>query len=296
MENYSRTQKYEKLRKQLENDRESDIKTKELSDYAERLNTLDNTRFEKMDVLDHSDHDPLHARSAVYDDETSVQIPFNIEKSEEKEQIDDKFNTDFINEYIKEVKQYNYDKGLRSAEDTQLNILKEVRKGNDPMLRPFGEIEGEAKGKLELPENVIKAIDEQEEIRNTISLEIKSILAEEQAEQNVYEEKEPVEEGLMENEIFIEDQEDEDDGLDVKKIDSPVHEHITSADIENIVLNQTKEIKAQLESYENELDDMSNTVSNTNRLLNIVLVTLIIALVIVLGVIVYWNLMKRGII
>lgn len=290
MENYSRTQKYEKLRRQLENDRESEIKTKELSDYAERLNTLDNTRFEKMDVVKNGDHDPLHARSAVYEDETSVQIPFAAEKTEETKESEDKFNTDFINEYIKEVKQYNFDKGLRSAEDTQLNILKEVRKGNDPMLRPFGEIEGESKGRLELPENVIKAIDEQEEIRNTISLEIKNILAEEKAEQELTEEK-PVQEAEAEQEEVPEN-----DDLDVKKFDHAEHEHITSADIENIVLNQTRELKAQLESYENELDDMSNTVSNTNRLLNIVLITLIVALLIVLGVIVYWNLMKRGII
>ncbi len=295
MENYSRTQKYEKLRRQLENDRESEIKTKELSDYAERLNTLDNTRFEKMDVLNKEDHDPLHARTTVYDDETSVQIPFNMEKKEEKETAEDKFNTDFINEYIKEVKQYNFDKGLRSAEDTQLNILKEVRKGNDPMLRPFGEIEGESKGKLELPETVIKAIDEQEEMRNTISLEIKNILAEEQAEQSLKAEDVTVEESIVESEEPAEKEEPVED-LGGKTSENPVVEHITSADIENIVINQTREIKAQLESYENELDDMSNTVSNTNRLLNIVLVTLIIALVIVLGIIVYWNLMKRGII
>lgn len=297
MENYSRTQKYEKLRRQLENDRESEIKTKELSDYAERLNTLDNNRFEKMDVLNQEEHDPLHARNTYYEDETSVQIPFGVEKKEEKESIEDKFNTDFINEYIKEVKQYNFDKGLRSAEDTQLNILKEVRKGNDPMLRPFGEIEGESKGGLELPENIIKAIDEQEEIRNTISLEIKNILAQEQTEQKSEEitnqENKEVEQV---DSAEVEETEEKNKDLDVKVFNQPPHEHITSEDIENIVINQTREIKAQLESYESELDDMSNTVSNTNRLLNIVLVTLIIALLIVLGIIVYWNLMKRGII
>ena len=238
-----------------------------------------------MDVLNQEEHDPLHARNTYYEDETSVQIPFDVEKKEEKESIEDKFNTDFINEYIKEVKQYNFDKGLRSAEDTQLNILKEVRKGNDPMLRPFGEIEGESKGGLELPENIIKAIDEQEEIRNTISLEIKNILAQEQTEQKSEE---------ITNQENKEVEQNKD--LDVKVFNQPPHEHITSEDIENIVINQTREIKAQLESYESELDDMSNTVSNTNRLLNIVLVTLIIALLIVLGIIVYWNLMKRGII
>lgn len=299
MENYSRTQKYEKLRQQLQNDRESEIKTKELSDYAERLNNLD-SRFEKMDVAS-ADHDPLHARSeAYYPDETVVEIPSS-EPVKPSEPVEDKFNTDFINEYIKEVKQYNYDKGLRSAEDTQLNILKEVRKGNDPMLRPFGDIETVgAKGKVELPANVIKAIDEQEEMRNTISLEIKSILAEEQASQPVSADPQKEEAVKKEDLVLEEIEEPKDDELDVKKFDSSPEsnsqDRITSQDIENIVLNQTREIKAQLNSYENELDDMSSTVTYTNRLLNFVLIILIVALLIVLGIIVYWNLMKRGVI
>ena len=47
---------------------------------------------------------------------------------------------------------------------------------------------------------------------------------------------------------------------------------------------------------EDELNDMNDSVSYTNRLLNFILVLLILSLLVVLGIVVYWILLQKGII
>ena len=54
------------------------------------------------------------------------------------------------------------------------------------------------------------------------------------------------------------------------------------------LLNETAQMRAQLDDYEDNLSEVTNKMRQTNRILNIVLVILIIALMVILGVVIYW--------
>ena len=77
-------------------------------------------------------------------------------------------------------------------------------------------------------------------------------------------------------------------------------EYNTSALIEKELreklMSETVQLRAQMDDYEDELNDMNDSVSYTNRLLNFILVLLILALLVVLGIVVYWILLQKGII
>ena len=54
------------------------------------------------------------------------------------------------------------------------------------------------------------------------------------------------------------------------------------------LLNETTQMRAQLDDYEDNLSEVSDKMRQTNRILNIVLVILIIALAMIVGVVIYW--------
>ena len=62
------------------------------------------------------------------------------------------------------------------------------------------------------------------------------------------------------------------------------------------LLNETTQIRAQLDDYEDNLTDVSDKMNRTNRVLNGVLIVLIIALFVVLLVVIYWILSLRGVV
>ena len=62
------------------------------------------------------------------------------------------------------------------------------------------------------------------------------------------------------------------------------------------LMNETVQLRVQMDEYENELNDMNDSVSYTNRMLNFILVLLILALLVVLGIVVYWILLEKGMI
>lgn len=71
MQNMSRKAKYEKLRQELQNDAESQISTKGISAYAERLSRLDTTATEQLEVKEEENHDrSICAAKLILLDET----------------------------------------------------------------------------------------------------------------------------------------------------------------------------------------------------------------------------------
>lgn len=60
------------------------------------------------------------------------------------------------------------------------------------------------------------------------------------------------------------------------------------------LLNETTQMRAQLDDYEDNLSEVSDKMRHTNRILNIVLVVLILALAIILGIVIYWIVLSRG--
>jgi hypothetical protein len=62
------------------------------------------------------------------------------------------------------------------------------------------------------------------------------------------------------------------------------------------LLNETTQMRAQLDDYEDNLNDVSDKMNKTNQILNIVLIILIIALTLVLGVVIFWVVTSKGVI
>ena len=61
------------------------------------------------------------------------------------------------------------------------------------------------------------------------------------------------------------------------------------------LLNETTQMRAQLDDYEDNLNDVNDKMKHTNQILNIVLIILIIALALVLAVVIYWVLLSKGV-
>ena len=168
MQNMSRKAKYEKLRQELQNDAESQISTKGISAYAERLSRLDTTATEQLEVKEEENHDPIHLRrEAYFADET---------QKEKANPTAASFNNEYLDEYISEVKEYNKQRGLLASEDTQVNILKQLREQSS--IRPFEEkMVSTSKDNLlddmDIPSFVLP---EDDTLRNTISMEVKQLL------------------------------------------------------------------------------------------------------------------------
>ena len=61
------------------------------------------------------------------------------------------------------------------------------------------------------------------------------------------------------------------------------------------LLNETTQMRAQLDDYEDNLTEVSDKMQQTNQVLNIVLIVLIVVLIAVLGLVIYWILLSKGI-
>ena len=133
MSNFSRSKKYEDLHKEIQTDGESNIQSNELSQYANKLNEIDSGNFNRMD----ESNNQMGSRARVNDmnqmtpNQQAVQQQPMTEQNPYQQQVgQNQQNNDYMNEFISEVKDYNMKQGLRTAEDTQMNILNEIRSQN----------------------------------------------------------------------------------------------------------------------------------------------------------------------
>ena len=266
MEKLSRTKKYQELRDRLQNDAESQVTTKELSSFQDRLNRLDVMHFDTAHETE--DHDPIHARRNSYFEEAAPVV----EEKEIEKTTQYTFSNEYLDEYINEVKQYNKNKGLLSEEDTAMNILSTLKKKDEPAeAKP--EVTEEVKEEIECDytnemEATIPFVFNREKTVSEVSEEVKSLVSEpEEAEEEKSAMAKAVEEELAK-------------------------EKALRAEMEK----KNEAIKAKVEDVEEDLEDMEESMGTANKILNVVLVLLIIALLVVLGVVVYWTLLNRGII
>jgi len=112
METLSRVKKNQVLRNTIENDREEELVSPALSSYAERLNKI-NPMLTRTSVSSSSEpYQALHTRrEKSLDLNTKTIMPNTIE-------------TEYINDFLEEVRNYNLKKGYRSEFDTDLEVLK----------------------------------------------------------------------------------------------------------------------------------------------------------------------------
>ncbi len=319
MVKYSRTSKYEDLRNRLQNDAEVDVNSKDLNDFEQRLHRINSANFAKPEEqVPAEERDPLHARRQQFIAEEAVkpveqvnvepEVPTNdprINFLHGNENYTSTFNNEYLDEYIKEVKQYNMDHGNSSTMSTDLNILRSLKNNNDEVVRkPYP---NEASPKYQrsdtadipffgnhnedLRRDFVMEDDNRPPLSDTRTMTKEDIAAEVQ--------------NLIRGAAF-----------DTNTLNTPIATNNVEANVEKAnttnqytyqqsydadrtarqqLLNETTQIRAQLDDYEENLTEVSDKMRHTNQILNIVLIVLIVALVVVLAVVIYWVLSSRGI-
>ena len=307
MAKYSRTQKYEDLRTKLQNDSEKDIRTTDLSKFEKRLNQINANNFEAPDeTVKPADADPIHARRQAQYDAAPVRPEDKpaIDKSflRGNENYTNAFNNEYLDEYIKEVKQYNIDQGNAFSTNTDLNILKSL-KGERPAVqapsKPFEE--EKTKDVPQVSKPVKPAVKEDSgnipffssgsdfaddtgdvPLSDTRTMTKEDIAAEVQRLIQGSVKPEPVKQQVQQQPQPVRQK--------------PVSAYDDERSARQQLLNETTQMRAQLDDYEDNLTEVSDKMNHTNKVLNIVLVILIIVLSFVLAIVVYWLLLQRGII
>ena len=296
MEKLSRVKKYARLREELMNDAEAQVASSELSPFAARLNRIDAAQFDKMDSFEKQEHDPVHLRREAYFDHPESS------KEAEEETASMAFNNEYLDEYINEVKQYNKDHGYLTSENTAKNILNGIKK--EPDYQYISSLD-EIKTEPSYEETTEIPAFGQKLDASTISMEVKNLL-----------------ETDAEKDIQTESQASQTKDVDLSKVSSAGLTFIPSMDelqafpnqeqtdklntveeelkkekqLREKLMNETVQMRSQLEGYDKELSEVNDSVTTANRILNVVLIILILAMLVVGGVLFYWILLDRGVI
>ncbi len=234
-------------------------------------------------------------------------------------------DSSYISEYLQEVKDYNVQQGNAYTQDTSMNVLKSLRGEIKRPQRPFNDPdpEGTAANKERRAMEEVSAIrpmgpigpaeqpKPKEKKQNTV--DIPFFDNEELSEYPPLDDYIPIEQeekepapmptGTMSKaDIAAEVQQliSSQDSLDLPAFTGShaVTDEPTASEIRMTreqLLNETTQMRAQLDDYEENLNDMSERVEKTNSLLNFVLIVVIIALAAGLCIVLYWILIAKGI-
>lgn len=360
MAEYSRTKKYRELREKLASDTGSDdVNSSDLSRFESRLNRIDSTNFKA----------PEEKRTSVAEGGTharTVEKPREMLRRTQAESLSPSFDTgyatnendttgfddDYLNRYIKEVKDYNIAQGNADSENTSVNILRQLRRNQE------NEEKKEAPKRPYPKRSVFQEADPDEDddygdttdigfgktgSTATTGLKKPQRLSRHRAEDT---RTESLSDSLFGNE-------DEEGNRQTQPKQAPAsspaqpdsdnnNTNLTKEDImaevQNLVngngqtanatssspfvsdpkqnrtdndagysrqadddrttrqqlLNETTQMRAQLDDYEDNLSEVSDKMRHTNRILNIVLIVLILALAVILGIVIYWIILSRG--
>lgn len=286
MEKLSRVKKYAELRKSIETDNNIDktLHTEENGalEQEETLKKFDSSIFKKVDIKEDGEYTPVREKK---------------EEPLEQPPVDDTFTNEYLDDFIKEVREYNIRKGTRESDNTQADILYQLNAANRAKRSHYiQEIQEEPQ-----PEEPKKTVLS----RDDIALQVQNLLKEEEAP--VVESFQPqpaaveaVEEYAPQPEqrpqrpakkiiqpAMMEDAFEDEDEIPVKK-DAP-----QQAVLHKKLLEETQQLRVQMDEYEDELTDLSDGVEKTNKLLNFVLCFLILVLLVIIGFIAY-SLWKAG--
>ncbi|MBQ6532842.1 MAG: hypothetical protein IJI33_07540 [Solobacterium sp.] len=325
MTKYSRTAKYEDLRSRLQNDAEEDIRSRELSQYERRLNQISANNFEAPKEYNPADHDPIHARRKQYQEpapaplaepvrpaieDSSDNIGFN-PSSMRNENYTSAFNNEYLNEYIKEVKQYNIDQGTASSTNTDLDILRSLRGDRPAPSKPYPDeptievpysrpVTGRpAPAPAPTPAPAPAPARRQEESTATMDI---PFFRSDPDEDFIRDDRQNGTKTMTREDIAAEVQSLLREQEQPQPQPAPVYENRPAAtrvedsrSAHQQLLNETTQMRAQLDDYEDNLTEVSDKMQRTNQVLNIVLIVLIVVLIAVLGLVIYWILLSKGI-
>lgn len=282
-EKKSRIERYAKLRRDLIDEQQHTIETKELSKYANQLNRLDKDHFQRMDIDEESDYQsPLYRRNHRFtepmstEEETDVprfekeviaaEIPvangefpadetaIEILESYEPDEISDDFQSSYVDEVLKEVKRYNVEKGYRKKQDTQSNVLSSVLPTDEYL--------------------TVEAIERQ--LRKDQTLPRRSPVVE------------PPEEKPVEVEALDETIKLQVEHLAMFEQFDELSEHDDQQPTEIFELKETtQQIKTLLDQQDQVVKNLDQRVDSSNRYINALLAAVVILLILVIAAIIY---------
>lgn len=323
MATLSRTKKYQDLRDRLQNESSVDnFSTTDLSRFEKRLNDLDAQNFSLPDSYMRDTHNATHARSHEVKEvkEEREENPFvgNPDfdtSSYYTNQNNSTFDNDYLDQYIREVKQYNIDQGNAALENTQLNILKQIERNKNPqptLNRPYYREEELQEETADIPVfssktsklNTVEDFqqpspvqeDEAGEVVPTQVLSKEDIMAE---VQNLVNGDRPplpqdptpqLQQTQQPSSSFIDDEFPFDRNMSTDTFNRRMEIERTTR---QQLLNETTQMRAQLDDYEDNLSEVSDKMRQTNKILNIVLMILIVFLAVVVGFVIYWIIISK---
>lgn len=317
MEKLSRVEKYKNLRESIDNDSLSShaptIEPVELRKQLEQLHEADSPKQEQSENTSRHSSDPLLFSKKI-----------DLDRSYDTGQ--ERFHNEYLDDFINEVKEYNLEKGNRISDNTQIDILMQLnpenrtrrtqhfdalREDEFAQVKPEDTDEGvsytQSLSKAELQEEVDRLFEEDAPAEDDTGLN-------EDAQTFLFGHTplvriNPVTPAAEEETAALKpgDAEKENDTAnDRSKETSALKAEITASQEETKTalpkhedaplpsaseqrfMEETAQIRMQMDDYEDELSDLHKKVSKSNRILNVILFLLIIALIAVVGVTLFW--------
>lgn len=302
MTKYSRTAKYEDLRNQLQNSTETETRSRDIQNLEKRLNRIDSANFAAPDreVADDSQHDPIHSRRRQSFEQnqptnSNNDLMFNTDRYKDDADNMQTEENDYLDQYIREVKQYNIDQGNAYSTNTNLNILKSIHGEKPEPAKPYPNQQQETTRKFqsqpaqkdttEIPvmhSNKLWDQEDTEDFTAPVGSPLQNAMKQDTADIATE----------VQNLVNHADQPASDTAMN-----HTIGQHLEAdRTARQQLLNETTQMRAQLDDYEDNLTEVSDKMKHTNRILNFVLIVLILALAVVLMVVIYWIMLSKGVI
>ena len=305
MATLSRREKYKELRDQLQHDNTAGetLSTPELTRFSKRLNQIDSANFAAPEEVG-TNHDAVHVKKETSLEEIASQIEaeaarepiFDIDAYRRNENDTSISGNDMMDEVIREVKQYNIENGNAVSQNTSLNIMKEIsglRKPEEetpvqPVSKPYPKEKKQRNDTADIPfMSPFRSYTEDDDEESTEKIGVTE------------EEPETESSQTMSREDIMAEVQNLVNGKPLKQKKKPVDQSIydeleDDRTTRQRLLNETTQMRAQLDGYEDNLSEVNDKMRYTNRILNIVLVVLIIALIVILFILIYWVVLSRG--
>lgn len=306
MGQFSRVNKNKDMYQNIIEEKDTQTVDSSLRDFERRTskvrteeNTYSGNRFKAKDdyinitPTSQDDHELINQEAAIDLSTQSTSLSDSNEtKQYSREMLED---VDLLSDFIEEVKHYNIDKGLRSFQDTQSNILSNLQKSNE----------------LETPEAVVE-----------LTTEIQKIIEDLENQNEILEEKEVDQEVMIDLFKPLDDKDDqvisemlneiETSALDVinpinallnEKEDDKLEEHVSDLALTtsdqgsyetNELLELTQSLSLKLDIQENELKQVKDHNSLLDKTLTVIIVLLVVALVVLALFGLWWVNKERG--
>ena len=324
MPKYSRTKRYEDLRRRMQSEGDKDLSRSDLSEVNAHLAKDVQSPMNESEKT----YDPIHVRrysaaSVKADPDPSPQAGFNSSILRGSERSED-FDNEYVREFLKEAKQYNVDHGNAYTTNTDLNLLRILKEGQperkavqtpkvspspasapapsrpypDPVTDHTGNEDtygstsvSDFLDSLDSDESDEAVQETQSMTREDIAAEVQNMIRNAQQPQPSASQPTPVSAAstaaanASTGKILS--------NTTMNSIADAVND--SSDTTRRQLLQETTQMRAQLDDYQDNLSEVSDKMKRTNQILNVVLIVLIIALSVVLVVVVYWVLQSRGI-